>query len=142
MIIIYGYINRHNSNCSQNQQLDLVVRENDTFLPFSITIGWSERVRYRDFLEGEVENKEEADGESEMIEIKSDGRKRSQTVSDLAAEQKPLQTSESLHESTGAVCDNILAMHPSGKTSIMLFASSVFISITVDRVHDKNYEID
>lgn len=75
MIIIYGYMNRHNSNCSQNQQLDLVVRENDTFLPFSITIGWSERVRYRDFLEGEVANKEEADGESEMIEIKSDGRK-------------------------------------------------------------------
>lgn len=77
-----------------------------------------------------------------MIEIKSDGRKRSQTISDSAAEQKPLETSESLHESTGVVCDNILAMHPSGKTSIMLFASSVFTSITVDRVHDKNYEID
>jgi len=91
-------------------------------------MGWSERVRYRDFLEGEVVNNEEADWESEMIEIKSDGRKRSQTISDSAAEQKPLETSESLHESTGVVCDNILAMHPSGKASIVLSSSSILLA--------------
>ena len=120
----------------------MLVCENDTFLPLSIMIGWSERVRYRDFLEREVANKDEADWESEMIEIKSDGRKQSQTVSDLAAKQKPLQTSESPQESAGVVCDNILAMHPSGKTSIILFPSSGFISITVGRVRNKNFEID
>lgn len=52
---------------------------------------------------------------SEMMESKSEGRKRSQTASDWAAEQKVLETRESLHASTGVVRDRMLAMHPSGK---------------------------
>ncbi|KAL5126882.1 hypothetical protein HKD37_14G039408 [Glycine soja] len=51
-----------------------------------------------------------------MIEVKSERRKQSHTVSDSAAEQKVLETKESLHTSTGVVYDSIFAMHPSGKS--------------------------
>ena len=50
-----------------------------------------------------------------MIEVKSERRKQSHTVSDSAAERKAMET-ESLHASTGVVYDSIFAMHPSGKS--------------------------
>jgi len=44
----------------------------------------------------------------------SEGIKCSQTVSDSAAEQKVLETRESLRASMGVVPESMAAMHPSG----------------------------
>ena len=54
--------------------------------------------------------------EEEMIDSKSEGRNRSQTRSDWAAEQKVQETRESLQASPGVVKESMLAMHPSGKS--------------------------
>jgi len=55
-------------------------------------------------------------------------RKAAHTKSDSAAEQKVLETKESLHASRGVVCDSIFAMHPSAKSSnsIDIFQGSSF----------------
>jgi len=51
-----------------------------------------------------------------MIEAKL-RRKAAHTKSDSAAEQRVLETKESLHASIGDVCASISAMHPSAKSS-------------------------
>jgi len=53
-------------------------------------------------------------------------RKEDHTKSDSAAEQKVLETKESLHASTGDVCDSIFAMHPSAKSSNSIHKASSF----------------
>lgn len=78
-------------------------------------------------------SKEDTDWEVETIERKSVGMKRSQTVSDSAAEQKGLQRRERRHASTGVVCDSMLAMHPSGNAcnSIVLLSPSISVSMFI-----------
>lgn len=63
--------------------------------------------------------------EGGMIEVKL-RRKADHTKSDSAAEQKALETKESLHASMGEVCDSISAMHPSAKSSNSIDKASSF----------------
>jgi len=63
-----------------------------------------------------------------MIEVKL-RRKADHTKSDSAAEQKVLETKESLHASMGEVCESISAMHASAKSSNSIDVLSSFFQI-------------
>jgi hypothetical protein len=88
-------------------------------------IGISDIARKRAFLEGLLAR----EGNWDMIdEIKwgSDGRKLFQTSSNSVAEQKVLETRESLPTSSGVVLESMAAIHPSGNSpnSVILLLSA------------------
>lgn len=66
------------------------------------------------------------EGNCEMIDEISEGRKRFHTASESDAERKFLEMKESLQASTGVVLESTAAMHPSGNSSkAVIFCSSL-----------------
>ncbi|KAF2307366.1 hypothetical protein GH714_026656 [Hevea brasiliensis] len=75
-------------------------------------IGSSQRRRKRSFLEEEEAKREESE-EPDIIERYSEGRKRSQTESDSAADLNVEETVDNLPASRGPVSDRTFATQPS-----------------------------